>query len=100
MNIFRSRIHLIIYISVQMLQSRVVGSSSSLAFAPDMPITYPTLQPPQQGLIQPGIPGMGSSSDILRRTISSQMTPLPGGFKEPSQVFSFSFFLDLVPKGL
>lgn len=73
-----------------MLQSRV-GSSSSLAFSPDMPMPYPTLQPPQQGPIQAGLPGMGSSSDVLRRAISSQLTPLPGGFKEPNQVVPLGY---------
>ncbi|PON79809.1 Basic helix-loop-helix transcription factor [Parasponia andersonii] len=68
-----------------MLQSRV-GSSSSLAFSPDMPMPYPTLQPPQQGLLQAGLSGMGGSSDVLRRAISSQLMPLAGGYKEPSQL--------------
>ncbi|KAF3431656.1 hypothetical protein FNV43_RR26387 [Rhamnella rubrinervis] len=67
------------------LQSRV-GPSSTLAFSPDMPMAYPSLHPSQQGLIQAGIPGMGSSSDVLRRTLSSQLTPLTVGFKEPTQL--------------
>ncbi|KAF3432255.1 hypothetical protein FNV43_RR26994 [Rhamnella rubrinervis] len=53
---------------------------------PDMPMAYPSLHPSQQGLIQAGIPGMGSSSDVLRRTLSSQLTPLTVGFKEPTQL--------------
>ncbi|XP_024934325.3 transcription factor bHLH49 isoform X1 [Ziziphus jujuba] len=67
------------------LQSRV-GPSSTLAFSPEMPMSYPSLHPSQQGLIQAGHPGIGSSSDVLRRTISSQLTPLTGGFKEPNQL--------------
>lgn len=78
----------------QMLQPRVIGGSlSSLSFGP---MAYSSLQPPQQGLVHPGI---GSASDILRRTINSQLTPLPLGFKEPPQVglnflsnFLFNFF--------
>lgn len=69
-----------------MLQSRI-GSSSSLAFSSDMPMAYPALQSTQHGqLIPAGLPGLGSSSDILRRTISSHLTPLLGGFKEPTQL--------------
>ncbi|XP_062111283.1 transcription factor bHLH49 isoform X2 [Humulus lupulus] len=67
-----------------MLQSRV-GSSSALAFSPDVHMPYPTLQPPSQGLIQASLAGMGGSSDVLRRAISSQLTPMSGGFKEPTQ---------------
>lgn len=64
-----------------MLQPRVIGGSlSSLSFGP---MAYSSLQPPQQGLVHPGI---GSASDILRRTINSQLTPLPLGFKEPPQL--------------
>lgn len=67
------------------LQSRV-GPSSTLGFSPDMHIAYPPLHPSQSGLIQAGLPGMGSSSDLLRRAMGSQMTPMTGGFKEPSQL--------------
>ncbi|KAM5567527.1 hypothetical protein ABKV19_015548 [Rosa sericea] len=65
------------------LQSRV-GPSSSMGFSPDMRIAYPPLHPSQSGLIQAGLPGMGSSSDLLRRAMGSQMAPMTGGFKEPS----------------
>ncbi|XP_050372158.1 transcription factor bHLH49 [Argentina anserina] len=68
-----------------MLQSRV-GASSSLGFSPDMHIAYPPLHPSQSGLIQAGLPGMGSSTDLLRRAMGSQTAPVVGGFKEPSQV--------------
>lgn len=69
----------------QMLQSRA-GPSSTLGFSPDLPMPYPSLHPSQQGLMQASLPGMGSPSDILRRTINSQLTPMTGGFKEPTQV--------------
>ncbi|KAK3222747.1 hypothetical protein Dsin_009772 [Dipteronia sinensis] len=64
------------------LQSRA-GPSSNLGFSPDMPMAYPPIHPSQPGLIQAALPGMGSPSDIIRRSINSQ---LPGGFKEPNQV--------------
>ncbi|KAM1085485.1 hypothetical protein FF1_011298 [Malus domestica] len=67
------------------LQSRV-GPSSTLGFSPDMPMAYPQLHPSQPGLIQAGLRGMGSSSDLLRRAMGPQMTPITGGFKEPSQL--------------
>lgn len=69
-----------------MLQSRV-GPSSSMGFSPDMHIAYPPLHPSQSGLIQAGLPGMGSTSDLLRRAMGSQMAPMTGGFKDPSQVY-------------
>ncbi|XP_044487945.1 transcription factor bHLH49 isoform X2 [Mangifera indica] len=67
------------------LQSRA-GPSPTLGFSPDMSVAYPPLHPSQPGLMQSALPGMGSSSDILRRTINSQLTPMPGGFKDPTQV--------------
>ncbi|KAG2706850.1 hypothetical protein I3843_05G109700 [Carya illinoinensis] len=67
------------------LPSRV-ATSSTLGFSPDMPMAYPPLHPSQRGLIQAGLPGMGSSSDLLQRTIHSQLTPMAGGFKEPTQL--------------
>lgn len=70
---------------MQILPSRV-ATSSTLGFSPDMPMAYPPLHPSQRGLIQAGLPGMGSSSDLLQRTIHSQLTPMAGGFKEPTQV--------------
>ncbi|KAG2706849.1 hypothetical protein I3760_05G121500 [Carya illinoinensis] len=70
---------------VEILPSRV-ATSSTLGFSPDMPMAYPPLHPSQRGLIQAGLPGMGSSSDLLQRTIHSQLTPMAGGFKEPTQL--------------
>lgn len=55
------------------------------AFSPDIPMAYPMLHP-SQGLIQAGLPGVGICADVLRRPIGSQLTPMPGGFKEPTQV--------------
>ncbi|KAJ4829036.1 hypothetical protein Tsubulata_031542 [Turnera subulata] len=70
----------------QILQSRSVPSS--LAFAPEMPMAYPPLHPSQPGLVPAAFPGMESHSDILRRTINTQLTNMTGGFKEPAQVSS------------
>eukprot|EP00257_Ricinus_communis_P014388 XP_015572050.1 transcription factor bHLH49 isoform X2 [Ricinus communis] len=67
------------------LHSRAVPSST-LAFSPDMIMAYPPFNTSQPGLIQASFPGMESHSDVLRRTISSQLTPLSGVFKEPTQL--------------
>lgn len=66
---------------MQILQSRA-GTPSAQGFSPDMPLLLPS----QQRLVQAGLPSMGSSSDLLRRTNDTQLTPLAGGFKEPTQV--------------
>lgn len=63
------------------LQSRA-GTPSAQGFSPDMPLLLPS----QQRLVQAGLPSMGSSSDLLRRTNDTQLTPLAGGFKEPTQL--------------
>ncbi|KAE8023079.1 hypothetical protein FH972_008828 [Carpinus fangiana] len=65
------------------LQSR---AGSAQGFSPDMPVACPLLLPSQQRLIQAGLPGMGSSSDLLRRTNDTQLSPMAGGFKEPTQL--------------
>jgi hypothetical protein len=70
---------------MQILQSRA-STPSAQGFSPDMPVACPLLLPSQQRLIQAGLPGMGSSSDLLRRTNDTQLTPMAGGFKEPTQV--------------
>ncbi|XXG72787.1 hypothetical protein AAC387_Pa07g1803 [Persea americana] len=55
---------------------------STLGFLPTIGITHPQLHPFQQGLVQAGIPSIGSHSDMLRRTISSPLTTM-NGYKEP-----------------
>lgn len=73
-----------------MLQSRAGPSSSTLGFTPDMGMAFPPLHPSQAGLMPSNLPSMGNPSDILRRAISSQLTPpIPGGIKEPTQVNLF-----------
>ncbi|KAJ6772115.1 TRANSCRIPTION FACTOR BHLH49 [Salix koriyanagi] len=67
------------------LHSRAVPPSS-LAFSSEMPMAYPALHQSQPGLIATAFPGMESHSDILRRTINSQLTPMTAGFKEPAQL--------------
>ncbi|KAB5544705.1 hypothetical protein DKX38_012817 [Salix brachista] len=71
--------------SPKMLQLHAVPPSS-LAFALEMPMAYPPSLPSQPGLIPTAFPGMDSHSDIIRRTINSQLTPMTAGFKEPAQL--------------
>ncbi|OMO72213.1 hypothetical protein COLO4_27772 [Corchorus olitorius] len=70
------------------IQTRA-GPSSTMGFSPDMPVGYPPLHPSQPGLVQAGLPVMGNTSDVIRRTLSSQFTPMTGGFKEPNQKGQF-----------
>lgn len=69
---------------MQILPLRV-ATLSTMGFSPGIPMVYPLSHPSQRGLIQAGLPGMGSSSDLLQRTINSHLTSV-GGFKEPTQV--------------
>lgn len=78
-----------IFIDIQIIQSR--AGPSSLGFSPDMSVGYPSLHPSQPGLVQAALPVMGNTSDVIRRTLSSQFTPMTGGYKEPNQVFFFFF---------
>ncbi|KAL0296806.1 UNVERIFIED_CONTAM: Transcription factor [Sesamum radiatum] len=57
---------------------------SSLVFPPDMTVPFPPLHPPQPGLIQGGLPGMGNSSETLQRPMNLQSTLARGGFREPT----------------
>ncbi|GAB4828997.1 hypothetical protein Ancab_018654 [Ancistrocladus abbreviatus] len=66
-----------------MLLSRT-GPSSTLGFSADVPISYPHLHPSQQPIMQPGLPPIGNSTDALGRTITSQLTSMSSGFKEPT----------------
>nr|ABK94855.1 unknown [Populus trichocarpa] len=59
---------------------------SSLAFSLEMPMAYPPSHPSQAGLIPTAFPGMNNHSDIICRTINSQLTPMTAGFKEPAQL--------------
>ncbi|PSS28933.1 Transcription factor bHLH49 like [Actinidia chinensis var. chinensis] len=65
------------------LQSRS-GPSSTLGYPPDITMPFPSLHPSQPGLIQTGLPGMANSSDVLRRSINTQLTSMSGGYKEPT----------------
>ncbi|XWS69570.1 hypothetical protein CRYUN_Cryun04dG0190500 [Craigia yunnanensis] len=73
------------------IQSRA-GPSSTLGFSRDMSVGYPPLHLSQPGFVQAALPVMRNSVGVIRRTLSSQSTPMTGGFKEPNQVFS-SFFV-------
>lgn len=61
------------------------GPSAGLGFSPDMPMAYPPLHQAPHSMMHPGLPGIGNSSDALRRTITSQLNNLGGGYKEPPQ---------------
>ncbi|KAJ8774527.1 hypothetical protein K2173_016973 [Erythroxylum novogranatense] len=73
------------HLAKDILQSRAV-SSSTLPFSSELPMVYPHLHPSQSGLLPATFPGMESQSDIHRRTINPHLTPISGGFKEPSQL--------------
>lgn len=73
------------HISAQIIQSK--AGPSLFGFPPDLPMPYLPQHPSHHGLIPPCLPNMGSSPDLLRRTINSQLTSLVSGFKEPVQVF-------------
>ncbi|RYR56402.1 hypothetical protein Ahy_A05g022113 [Arachis hypogaea] len=63
------------------------GPSSALGFPLEMSMAFPPLHPSQPGLIQPTLPSIANSSDILRRTVHPQLaSPASGSFKEPNQV--------------
>ncbi|XP_043702296.1 transcription factor bHLH49-like isoform X2 [Telopea speciosissima] len=64
------------------LQSR----GPTMGFSPDVNMSHPLLHPSQQGLIQTGIPGMRNPSDVLRRTINSQLMAMNGVYKEQTQI--------------
>ncbi|XXG79993.1 hypothetical protein AAC387_Pa09g0954 [Persea americana] len=55
----------------------------TLGFLPDMGMAHPQLHPLHHGFIQVASPSIGNHSDFLRRTISSQLTPM-NRYKEPA----------------
>ncbi|KAH9606280.1 hypothetical protein KSS87_014948 [Heliosperma pusillum] len=65
-----------------MLSAR--SGPSGIGNPPSMPLAYPPIHPSPPLVLQPGLPGVGSFSDILRRTINAQLTNMEGGFKEPT----------------
>ncbi|CAK9159947.1 unnamed protein product [Ilex paraguariensis] len=62
------------------LQSR--AGPSSLGFPPDMTMPYSLLHSSHPGVIHTVLPGVGNSSDALRRTINSHVTAMSGEYKE------------------
>ncbi|KAK1389868.1 Transcription factor bHLH49 [Heracleum sosnowskyi] len=64
------------------LQSR--AGPSTLGFHPGMPMPFAPMHLPQPGLIQAGLVGMGPSPDELRRSLTSHLTSMSGGYKEPN----------------
>ncbi|XP_016462240.2 transcription factor bHLH49 isoform X1 [Nicotiana tabacum] len=65
------------------LHSRAVPSSS-LAFAPDMTMSYHSLQQLPTPLLQSGLPGLGNSTNALLRSIYPHLSATSGGYKESS----------------
>ncbi|XP_076914336.1 transcription factor bHLH49-like [Bidens hawaiensis] len=63
-----------------LLESRL-GSSGSLGFSGDMAMPYTSNQS-QMAIMQGGIPNIGSSSDAVRRTLSSHLMAIGGGLKD------------------
>ncbi|XP_010532469.1 PREDICTED: transcription factor bHLH49-like isoform X2 [Tarenaya hassleriana] len=54
--------------------------SSAPSFSQNMPMAYPSLPHlSQPGFIQATLSGMGNPSDVLRRTITSPLSPVNGG---------------------
>ncbi|PWA88734.1 Myc-type, basic helix-loop-helix (bHLH) domain-containing protein [Artemisia annua] len=62
------------------LESRL-GPSGPLGFGGDMAMPY-TPNQSQMAVMQAGIPGVGTSSDAVRRTINSHLMALGGGYKD------------------
>ncbi|KAI5678791.1 hypothetical protein M9H77_09741 [Catharanthus roseus] len=62
------------------LQPRA-GPLSSLAFPPDMTLSYPPLHQ-SQGIVQTGSNSLGNSTDALRRCINLPLAAMSGGYKE------------------
>ncbi|XP_021755999.1 transcription factor bHLH49-like isoform X1 [Chenopodium quinoa] len=65
----------------QMFSARA-GPSSGLPFSPEIQMPYPSLNQTQPSIMPPSLPGSGTSSDILRRVINSQLSNMGGGYKE------------------
>ncbi|KAL9225841.1 hypothetical protein vseg_001720 [Gypsophila vaccaria] len=62
-----------------------VSDSSGIGSSPSMPMAYhPPFHPSQPLVLQPDHPGIGNSSDLLRRTISSHLTNIGEGYNEPA----------------
>ncbi|GMI87542.1 CIB1 Like protein 1 [Hibiscus trionum] len=66
------------------IQSR--AGPSTLGFSPDLSVGCTPLHPSQPGLVPGGLPVMGNSADLMRRTLGPHFTPMTGGFKEPNQL--------------
>ncbi|KAG6574021.1 Transcription factor basic helix-loop-helix 49, partial [Cucurbita argyrosperma subsp. sororia] len=92
------------------LQSRA-GPSSTLGFPSHMPVACPPPHVSHRGLIPVSFPAIASSETLRRSTISSQMTPRSGVYKEPTQIknmwdgelhniVQMSFGMSTAPNGL
>ncbi|CAI9096390.1 OLC1v1032534C1 [Oldenlandia corymbosa var. corymbosa] len=68
------------------LQSR--AGPPHLNFLPDISMAYPQVHQSQQGLVPSSLHGLGSSSDALRRSLSSQFTTGSSSLKDLSSQVS------------
>ncbi|XP_039065341.1 transcription factor bHLH49-like isoform X1 [Hibiscus syriacus] len=68
-----------------LVQSRTCPSST-LGFSPDLSVNYPSLRPSQPGLVQAALPVMGNNDDVIHRSLTSHLTSMIGGLKEPNQL--------------
>ncbi|XP_038999315.1 transcription factor bHLH49-like isoform X1 [Hibiscus syriacus] len=69
------------------IQSRA-GPSSTLGFSPDLSVGYASLHLSQPGLVQAALPVTGNNADVIPRSLSSQLTSMTGGLKEPNQLLN------------
>ncbi|XP_039025509.1 transcription factor bHLH49-like isoform X1 [Hibiscus syriacus] len=69
------------------IQSRA-GPSSTPGFSPDLSVGYASWHPSQPGLVQTALHVTGNDADVIRRSLSSQLTSMTGGLKEPNQLLN------------
>ncbi|KAH9607031.1 hypothetical protein KSS87_013806 [Heliosperma pusillum] len=60
-----------------------LSARSGIGISPSMPMAYHPLHLSQPPILQPGLQGVGTCSELLRRTINSHLTSM-GGYKEPT----------------
>ncbi|KAL4185637.1 hypothetical protein AMTRI_Chr10g231680 [Amborella trichopoda] len=62
------------------------STSTSVGFTPDMNMAHPHMHPPQQGLVQMGIPGVANPVEMLRRTMNPHLNTMNGYKDSATQV--------------
>ncbi|XP_069152985.1 transcription factor bHLH49 isoform X2 [Solanum lycopersicum] len=83
----------------EILHSRA-GTSSSLAFAPDLTVPYQSSHQLQRGLVHSGLPGSGNSIDTLLKSIYPFLAVTSGGYKERSSQLPNDELHNVVEMGL